>query len=391
MTDDGILDRVQALQRWLTAAALPLWRDAGFDHHLDLFHERMDFDGRPLSAVPRRLMVQCRQVYVYAEATLLGWVDGGDLAVRAFRKMVAAFHRADGQPGWVFSIGPDGRVADRRRDLYAHAFVLLACVGVIRLTQDLAVVALADETLAMLDEDFALPGGGYLDGLPDDGMLRQNPHMHLFEGLLALFEATGAERYLDRASRIYGLMAKRFFIPRLDILAEYFDREWRPASADHGGYDAVIWEPGHHCEWVWLLDKYARLSGVPIDPIAAALYARAYRDGIGPDGMIADEMRGDGRIAKSSRRAWPLTEAIKANAVRYGQGDPEGERRAGQAIKVLMRDFLTEGGLWRDHLAADGEPFHAYVPASTLYHVVVAASEAARVFGVTGTPRVGFP
>lgn len=379
MTDDRILDRVQALRRWLTGAALPLWQDTGFDHHLDLFQERLDLDGRPLSAVPRRLMVQCRQVYVYAEASLLGWIDGGDLALRAFRKMIAAFHRADGQPGWVFSIGPDGRVADRRRDLYAHAFVLLACAGVIRLAQDPAAVAIAEETLAVLDADFAIPGGGYLDGLPDDGTLRQNPHMHLFEGLLALFEATGAERYLDRAGRIYRLLAKRFFIPGPDILAEYFDREWRPVGADPGGHGAVIWEPGHHCEWVWLLDKYARLRGVPIDPIADALYARAYRDGISPDGMIADEMRGDGLVAKSSRRAWPSTEAIKANAVRDGQGEAEAERRAGQAIEVLMRDFLTGDGLWRDHLAADGQPLHLYVPASTLYHVFVAASEAARL------------
>ena len=324
-------------------------------------------------------MVQCRQVYVYTEASLLGWVDGGDLALRAFRKMIAAFYRADGQAGWVFSIGPDGEVANRRRDLYAHAFVLLACAGVIRLARDPAAVAIADETLAMLDEHLALPGGGYREGLPDDGTLRQNPHMHLFEALLALFEATGAERYLDRAAPIYRLMATRLFIPGPDILAEYFDREWRPAGADHAGHDAVIWEPGHHCEWVWLLDKYARLRGVPVDPIADALYGRAYRDGIGPDGMIADEMRGDGQVAKPSRRAWPLTEALKANAARYGQGEPQAQQRAGQAIKMLMGDFLTEEGLWRDHLAADGEPLHTYVPASTLYHVFVAASEALRL------------
>ncbi len=377
----GLAETVATARSWLVETALPLWLSRGRDASRRGFHERLDFDGQPIAALPRRLMVQARQTYVFAHASMLGWCDARATVSAAFAAMIEDYLEPDGRPGWVFSLGPDGRIGDDRRDLYAHGFVLLACAWVFRLTGDERAILIADQTLDLLDREFRAKAGGYRDCMTgDDQNLRQNPHMHLFEALLALFEATGAPRYLVRADEIHGLL-RRFFIPGPNILAEYFDAAWKPIAPTGQGAGSVLWEPGHHCEWAWLLQRYADAHGRARDPIAAALYQRAYQDGITIDALIADEMSGDGNVTKSTRRAWPLTEAIKANVVRHQAGDPAAAGRAAAAITRLTRDFLRPDGLWVDQLDQDGRATVDYVPASTLYHIFLAIAEADAGFG----------
>lgn len=380
----GLAETVADARSWLVETALPLWLKVGLDPLRGGFHERLDFGGRPIDALPRRLMVQARQIYVFAHASLLGWCDARDTVSAAFSSMIAGYFQPDGRPGWVFSVSPDSAVGDARRDLYAHGFVLLACAWMFRLTGDALAIRIADRTLEVLDQEFRAKAGGYRDSMDgDDRSLRQNPHMHLFEALLALYEATGAARYLDRADAIHALL-RRFFLPGPDILAEYFNAAWQPVATAGQGSTSVLWEPGHHCEWVWLLQRYADARGQACDPIAAALYQRAYRDGIAADALIADEMTVDGRVAKPTRRAWPLTEAIKANVVRHQAGDSSAADRAGAALTTLSREFLRPDGLWIDQLDWDGRALVDYVPASTLYHIFLAIAEVDAVFGAGG-------
>jgi len=70
------------LRTWAVDDALPLWATAGFDGSNGRFEERLAFAGDPLPSVPIRLMVQARQIYVYATGQSqppvgFGWGDGG--------------------------------------------------------------------------------------------------------------------------------------------------------------------------------------------------------------------------------------------------------------------------------------------------------------------------
>jgi mannose/cellobiose epimerase-like protein (N-acyl-D-glucosamine 2-epimerase family) len=73
---------------WLSQCALPFWTTIGYDSSSCLFHERVTFDGRPLLQLPRRLMVQCRQMYVLAHANLIGMYDGHGLLQRTFARVL---------------------------------------------------------------------------------------------------------------------------------------------------------------------------------------------------------------------------------------------------------------------------------------------------------------
>jgi mannose-6-phosphate isomerase len=360
---------VARLTDWFRESALPLWLDRGFDERAGGFHERLDFEANPIPDVPRRLTVQGRQIFTYARATMLGWADGRDKVERAFEAMVERYLAPDGDPGFVFTIDDDGEVVDGRRDLYAHAFILLASSAYYSMTGDSQAIALADNTLAFLDAEMRCPHGGYLDSAPSPPpRLRQNPHMHLFEALLALYAATGKAGYLARAGEIFGYFRTRFFQPETGILAEFFDPAWMPLDGPR-----AIWEPGHHLEWSWLLAEYQAATGVPTRGFADALLSTAYAHGISTGCRIVEEMRGDGTVARAGCRAWPLTEAIKAHAVRLAGGGRERTRLIAACDGLIDRhlsDCLP--GLWRDQFTEDGRLVPDYVPASTLYHIAMA-------------------
>ena len=260
---------VARLKRWVVGEALPLWGEAGFDATRGSFVERLTFEGAPLHSAPRRAMVQARQIYVFSHAALLGWrPEGKNAALEATHRLIDRYHGVDGDHGWVFSVHPDGTVHDAKRDFYAHAFALFGLAWAYKLAPEPRFLSAALNTLNVLDQHFESPTGGYHSVLPvDEGKREQNPHMHLFEAMLAWFEATGREMFLARAAELYGMMAARFFQPETGILAEYFDGAWNPRE----GIAGRICEPGHHFEWSWLLRRYARLSGRGDLPIALAL------------------------------------------------------------------------------------------------------------------------
>ncbi|MBL6613315.1 MAG: AGE family epimerase/isomerase [Reyranella sp.] len=364
-----------ALVDWAIGAALPLWAAAGFDDNHGRFEERLTLSGERLPDVPLRLMSQARQIHAYALAARRGWHDALPLIDHAYGAMVRDFHRRDGRAGWVFSIRRDGTVVDPCRDLYAHAFVLLAIASYAHATGGRDALALAEETLAFIDSDMAAAqGGGFVEQLPlASSPRRQNPHMHLFEAVLALWECSGDARHLTRAERLFELFADRFFRPEPGVLGEYFTDDLRPAE----GLTGAIVEPGHHHEWVWLLRRFEAASGRDVQPFVDALWGHADRHGFDASGMIHSELLADGTPRAGPRRIWPVTEAIKSNLIEARHGRGQGKGRAAELAVLLRQRFLTTdlAGGWRDKLDHEGRCMSKFMPASTLYHLMGAIDE----------------
>ena len=184
MADDSdVQNSVEQLRRWLLDQALPLWGGTGFNSARGAFVERLTFEGAPLLSAPRRAMVQGRQIYVFSHAAMLGWwPEGKTIALEAAHRLIDRYHGADGAPGWVFAVHPDGAVCDPKRDFYAHAFALFGLAWAYKLAPEPRFLSTALATLRVLDQHFASPTGGYHSVLPADaGRREQNPHMHLFE------------------------------------------------------------------------------------------------------------------------------------------------------------------------------------------------------------------
>lgn len=358
------------LRDWAVQQALPLWASAGFDGEHGRFEERLTLQGKRIVDVPIRLMVQARQIYCYGLAARRGWHEGAlALVETAFDSMIRDYHRRDGADGWVFAIHRDGGVADGKRDLYAHAFVLLAIASYVRATERREALRVADDTLAYLDRNLRAPAGGYLDAMPPaDALRRQNPHMHLLEGLLALWSVSGEDRYLVRAEEMFELFCARFFQHEFGVLTEYFDAKLKPAR----GVTGQITEPGHHYEWIWLLRWFERETRRNVEPYVDALYAHADSHGYDDKGLIVDEVLVDGTVRTPSHRVWPITEAIKANVTEATLGRLGAGAKVVALADVLFGRFLTHApvGGWLDRLDAAGKPAIDFMPASTLYHIL---------------------
>jgi len=360
------------IRHWLHHQAWPLWIERGADGD-GLFFEQLDFAGRPDFTSRRRTRVQGRQIFALARAVAAGLEQARAPLERGLAAVEARCWSPDGKPGWIHVLTPDGRPLDLLRDTYDQAFMLfgLAAAGSVGLP---GALGMAERTVVFLDTHVAdSKAGGYLEGLPASLPRRSNPHMHLMEAMLALHAATGEAQWLDRANAIAALFETCFFDHRAGTLGEYFTRDL--ALNDPPSGDSV--EPGHHFEWSWLLHQLADAGGRNYREQANALYAFGLRHGLGPDGFAVDECDKSGRQLRQTRRTWPQTELIKAHLANGAYDD------AARVTNMLFDSYLATKvpGLWIDQFEADGSPRAEVVPASTLYHIVVAFEDLLRVAG----------
>jgi mannose-6-phosphate isomerase len=326
----------------------------------------------------RRTFVQARQTIVYARAGRLGWSGPWREAVEAgARVLLERCIRSDG--GTIHALGPDGQPADQRRDLYDLAFVVLALAEAsIALGGRAEFTQAAERLVSWADDNWRHAAGGYLEGeISTTPPRRQNPHMHTFEALLSLFEATGDAEHLARADRIATLVSEKFFDQRTGALREYFDDSWNAFTASDGD----IGEPGHHLEWSWLLHRYRALGGRNMRDLAERLRVHAEIYGVAADGAIFDEVAVNGMPRTTSSRFWPHTERVKGNLARFEvTGDPRAAAAAMQALDMVWRYCDTETpGLWRDRRQPNGVYAEIDARASSFYHVMMALTELIRV------------
>ena len=350
---------------WLSTRALPLWSTAGFDGETASFVERLALDGSPQLDVPRRLMVQARQVHAFATAARNGWLAGGEeLALRAGETMIARYHARGGTEGWAFSVDRSGAVVDGRRDLYAHAFVLLALSALVRIDAKPRYCELVHRTMAFLDREMAHPAGGYVEQWPVAVLpRRQNPHMHLLEAFLSLQETAGCGDFRARIATMVDLTDRHFCPADRSDLREYYDDDWTAVGEPR-------FEPGHHFEWVWLLTRYAGSSGIAVEDRIDRLMRTALR-GVDARGRVVEHVGVDGTAAPTCR-LWAAMEAAKAFATPQGRAvRPTG---MSDALAAGWHAFCRPSfpGGWWDRVATTGVMLDAYIPASSLYHICTA-------------------
>jgi len=360
----------EALKYWAENAADPR---GGYAEHLAM-------DGTPDFDHLRRVRVQARQAYVYAHAGHLGWYDEAKKA----SDHAWAFATGPGSAGGDFIptapkgcahlVQGNGDMHDDMRDTYAQAFILLSGAWRYKAFGDKASLSHAKATLEYLNKNVKSETGGWLESLPspETETRRQNPHMHLFEAFLALYDATQDIEYLNQAHEIFGLFEENFFDHDKKAILEFFESDWTPKG------DGGPIEPGHMMEWCWLLRVYERLSGKDVNVYANGLYQGAFDYGWNEElGLICDVAPLNGVLLEPTYRTWPQTELIKASVVQAASGDESMFNTAANAIDDLFKRYLSvpiRGG-WADKLGRDGSMISTVMPTSTFYHIFCAAAE----------------
>lgn len=358
----------RSLAAWLTHQALPIWRGPG--RRLDgAFVEALEEDARP-AIFPRRLRVQPRQVYVYAQAMRFGWRGPARAIIAAgFEAMDRDHLRTDGL--YRTLVADDGTPLDETATVYDHAFILLALATWSQAAPD--VTGLEDRAVALRERLLAkaMRPRGLVEAGPYP--YQANAQMHLLEACQAWMRVGQNAGWAALADDIVARARTRFIDPGSGALFEFFDADWRvtPQAVEQI-------EPGHQFEWATLLLRQGRLTGdAALAPIARQLFTVGERGLFDCPPVAADVMNIEGSKTGVAR-FWPQTEWLKA-ALALAEA-AEGNEREGllcSAVKAAsaVELYLKPNGLWRDRRTETGGFEAGPSPASSFYHLMAAVEQ----------------
>ena len=360
---------------WLSAVALPIWLERGFDRRLGFFHEGLMPDLTPVDG-PVRTMVQARQIYSFRVALDLDLCPM-EVAARAItaaaRTVLDQCANEDGS--YAHSIHPGLGVTRATPELYTQAFVIFGLAQAFALAPMPEYARRAAALLDHLNQHRATRHGGFTE-IDAAGQLvhRSNPLMHLFEAALAWMEFDRTEtRWIALADQLANLAHAKLIDPSTGLIAEEFDGDWRPARENERFY----WEPGHQFEWAWLLARHQQLTGRDHAAVVTKLYDLATAHGL-ERGRVIDQAWSDLTPKLASARFWPQAERVKAAVAR---GDAAAAAEALGALTSYLD--VPRPGLWCDVMDESGQRDQRPSKASSLYHIIGAMSEY-----LTAAPRL---
>jgi mannose-6-phosphate isomerase len=362
----------------LAKAAKNLWIPRWFELFSSSnqgFHERLGKDGNPIE-LPRRLLSQCRQIYIYS----LALSDNPELSdfkqkldeTFAFVQDVYFIPETGGS---IFSINSKNKPEDTKYDLYAHAFVLLACSAYYETTKNEEALKYAKTTLNFIKDKFRLDIG-FAEALdsnlkPLPAIRRQNPHMHLLEACLFMFKTSEDQDYLNIARELIDLFFAKFFDPKTGTLGEFFDDDLNSHSTEGNKIEA-----GHHGEWVWLLDLYKETSkteDLRIDKAIDQLFKWISKHSIDKEfGAVYNVQDRQGHVLSDDKRIWTLLETMRCCTIitKNHEHKDKAQEILLDLTTILKTHYMDmETGNWSEVLNRQLQPITNHMPATTPYHI----------------------
>lgn len=353
---------------WLKNSVLPLWSAQGIDAGNGSFVEALSFaDGSPLD-LPRRTMVQARQIYSFRLASELGLIDQEktrQIIANASKFFLKHCSAADGS--FVHSVTPHGDVVNKTPELYTQAFALFGLANSFMVLGDAQFEERALALVKYLYAERALPQGGFTELGPKGVQYEANPLMHLFESAIAWLAISQNPVWRKLSDELVNLCIAKFIDPVSGGLSEHYDSTWAPIQEERGS----VLEPGHHYEWSWLMSKYEKLTGVNLGEVRGKLFDLSEKHGVHAESkFVYDELWSDFSPKTASSRFWTQCERIKCAADRGAVG------AAKEGMQTLLRYFETPvKGLWLDRWT-EGNSFKGEnAKASSLYHIIGAIAE----------------
>ncbi|RZH69477.1 AGE family epimerase/isomerase [Natrinema altunense] len=327
-------------------------------------------DGHVYDARTKHLVATARGVHNFSLGVLADGPHWCDYAAEHGLRFLSTAHWDDERAGYDWLL--DGRTpTDRTRYCYGHAFVLLAAARALQAGLPGARAEL-ERAFGVLEERFWEPDHGlYADRASPDWDLAsyrgQNANMHACEALLAAYEATGADRYLERAVTVADRFTRDVTAATDGLLWEHFTETWEPdrsynADSPRHRFRPPGYQPGHHAEWAkllallathrpadWLLERARDLFETAVDLGWDDEYSGLYYT-----------VTADGEPIVPDKYGWVHAEAIGASAL-LCRADRETDRDSPAPLEWYDRlwAYASEHlinpryGNWYERLARD--------------------------------------
>ncbi|MGH8331341.1 MAG: AGE family epimerase/isomerase [Pseudomonas sp.] len=347
-----------SVQQHFQDVIVPLWQGPGWNADMALPYEALDAEHQPLPPQRYRAMACARQLYLFS--SLIGQVPAAEeRAAALFRSLQQHFHDAE-HGGWFYSVDPQGAPLDQRKDLYTHAFILVACAHYWDKVREPLVESVLNAVLKVVAQRFATGDGLYEASLECDwsslesGPL-QNPLMHLAEAFLATLSVRKDVAVQDALVELCTAMQKRFIDPQHGVLME------KPLGAVDNWF-----EPGHQFEWYFLLESSSLLRGSTLH--ASLERAFAFTEQLGVDQQTGAvramlDLEPNGLPRDATQRIWAQAEYLRALTLR-----PDSEAVVLHQLQALQQRSLHAGG-WYECRDENGDVTRRDMPSTTPYHL----------------------
>ena len=227
--------------------------------------------------------------------------------------------------------------------------------------------------LAFIDKNMRAQCEGYVAHLPwAGGHRRQNPHMHLLEGLLALWSVSSDNDISKEPGMSSTCSSGDSSSQRPERCASTSTMSCgrRAASTARSSSPAITTNGSGCCDGS---------RGRPASRCALCRRALCPRDGLWLRRRWPDRRRAAGGWKLQAAVSPPVADH-RGNQGQFAEaslGRPGAEERAAALAERLATRFLqpaTRGG-WIDRLDKDGNRAVDHMPASTFYHIVCALHE----------------
>ncbi|MBL0374907.1 AGE family epimerase/isomerase [Rhizobium sp. KVB221] len=349
------------------------------------FYE-FDADGKPLNAdnPVRGIHMSARMVHCMTIGHLLGRPGCADLIDHGMDFLWNA-HRDRKHGGYFWQVDNDGP-CDATKQGYGHAFVLLAASSASLVGHPVAEEMLADVT-EILDTKFWEDNHGAIaeefqaDWTAIPGYRGQNSNMHLTEALMAAYEATDEDHYLQKAERIADLIINRLARQTGFRVGEHFDENWNLLKNYKGNemFRPSGTTPGHWLEWSRLLLQLYALGDHQHDwmlEAAQALFAQSMA--LGWDhahGGFFYTLDWNDQPAKRAKLWWPMAEGIGAASFLVSNAPSDMHESSYRLIwnTIASRFLDRDKGGWHEELSEQMVPSHeVFAGKADIYHALQA-------------------
>ncbi|MBW8893720.1 MAG: AGE family epimerase/isomerase [Burkholderiales bacterium] len=321
------------------------------------FQLAFDRAWKPRPQPELELTGQARLVYTFAAGHEF-LPDAGYLAIaRRGADVLLERFRDPVHGGFFHTVGADGQPRATIKRAYGHAFALLALSEVYRIGGSERHRAAALQAWREIEAGFFDPAGGLVnecgrDFKPMPGSRTQNPVMHMFEAVLALFGATGDEGAQVGARRLGDFAAYKLLQGRAEAegggarIPEWYDEAWKPLpTKEAGGYIDL----GHQFEWSHLL-----MTGAVVSPVYAQVAERVLSYALATgyddiDGGCGQRAFPDGAKTDARKGWWQQAECLHALIVAAQESGRNDLWRRYEQTLGLIKDQLVdaEQGGWR--------------------------------------------
>jgi mannose/cellobiose epimerase-like protein (N-acyl-D-glucosamine 2-epimerase family) len=297
------------------------------------FFQYFKDDGTIYDKSHRHLVSSTRFVFNYAMAAIEfgepGKPDPEYLkAARHGLAYLREVHRDEETGGYVWTLR-EGKPEDRTNHTYGLAFVLLAYASARK--AGIGTGAWMDETWDLLEQHaWDAKAGLYRDEADAHWQFSdyrgQNANMHMCEAMLAAHQASGEDRYLDRALLLADHITRRQAAKAGGLVWEHYDPNWEidwEYNKDDPRNLFRPWgfQPGHQTEWAKLLltlDELLAARGRTeawLVPTAAHLFDAALEKAWDQEfGGICYGFAPDGSICDGDKYFWVQAESFAAAA-----------------------------------------------------------------------------